>query len=69
MERIENLTSACCRTGFPLCSKPAANAVYMDSPVRQASSKRIEFGLDCRSTFGLLLTHVMALMTLRGCSA
>jgi len=22
----KNLTSACCRTGFPLCSKPAANA-------------------------------------------
>ncbi|WP_255566277.1 hypothetical protein [Salinivibrio sp. HTSP] len=41
----------------------------MDSLVRQASAKRIEFGLDCRSTFGLLLTHVMALMTLRGCSA
>ncbi|MBN2606599.1 MAG: hypothetical protein JXR47_04610 [Thiotrichales bacterium] len=36
----QNLTSACCRTGFPLRSKPAANAGVMQS---MENTKMVEY--------------------------
>ena len=35
----ENLTSACCRTGFPLCSKPAAKNVLSSVQRRVSQAK------------------------------